>query len=73
MAKHFVTGACLLTIVLAVVAATFRMINVGHFEWIAAGKAVGLSGLMLAVWTSTRRRDAKGANPANTGQPPPRR
>jgi threonine/homoserine/homoserine lactone efflux protein len=52
-----------------VVAATFHMLNVGRFDWPAAGKAVGMAGLMYLLWSSTRSKAARRADQTSASPP----
>ena len=63
MMMRFTTLMCIAGVILAVAAGTLHMVNVGHFDWIAAGKSLGLCAVMLVAWLAARSKSLRQASP----------
>ena len=62
MLTRFMTGAFILAVVLAVTAAVFEMVNLGHIDWKPAAKALGLTSIMFGAWSLVRAKEARRAS-----------
>jgi hypothetical protein len=73
MTMRLVTVLCITAAALSIAASTLHMINVEHFDWKIAARALGMCGLMLVVWSSARkkalRRASQGQEPARLQGP----
>jgi hypothetical protein len=56
MTMRVATILCALTVVLAVTATVFSLINAGGFDWKAIAKGLTLITIAFVAWTSARAR-----------------
>jgi hypothetical protein len=68
MTMRVATVLCALTVVLAVTATVFSLINAGGFDWKPIGKGLTLITIAFVAWSSARARVKPAPPPAE--QPP---
>ena len=61
---------CILTVVLAVTATIFGLINAGGFDWKALAKGATLITIALVAWSSAKQKPQKRAEESKPASPP---